>query len=79
MADIDTPPPRKRLDPDPRIFDFETEYELGQDNVRPFGLDIHNPVFVISSLLIIAFVLIALANQEASAAFFGWLRPWLTS
>ena len=36
---------KKMLDPDPRIYDFETEYELGQDNVRPFGLDIHNPVF----------------------------------
>ena len=70
---------KKMLDPDPRIYDFETEYELGQDNVRPFGLDIHNPVFLISSILIFAFVLIALANQEAAATFFGWLRPWLTS
>ena len=76
MSDTRT---KKMLDPDPRIWDFETEYELGQDNVRPFGLDIHNPVFVISSLLIIAFVLLALANQEAAATFFGWLRPWLTS
>ncbi|MBO9402828.1 BCCT family transporter [Shimia sp. R9_3] len=70
---------KKMLDPDPRVWDFETEYELGQDNIRPFGLDIHNPVFLISSILICAFVLISLANQEASAAFFGWLRPWLTS
>ncbi len=70
---------KKMLDPDPRIWDFETEYELGQDNVRPFGLDIHNPVFLISSVIIMGFVLVSLANQEASAAFFGWLRPWLTS
>ncbi len=79
MADTDAPKTKKMLDPDPRIFDFTTEYELGQDNIRPFGLDIHNPVFVISSVLIIAFVAISLANQEAAAAFFGWLRPWLTS
>ncbi|MEM7060183.1 MAG: BCCT family transporter [Pseudomonadota bacterium] len=59
--------------------EFSTEYEMGQDNIRPFGLDIHNPVFVISSLIIIAFVLLALANQEGAAEFFGWLRPWLTS
>ena len=59
--------------------EFSTEYEMGQDNIRPFGLDIHNPVFVISSLIIIVFVLLSLANQEASAEFFGWLRPWLTS
>ncbi|MEM9147245.1 MAG: BCCT family transporter [Pseudomonadota bacterium] len=58
---------------------FSTDYKMGQDNIRPMGLDIHNPVFVISSLVIIGFVLLALANQQASAEFFGWLRPWLTS
>jgi len=58
---------------------LSTKYKLGQDNIQPFGLDIHNPVFLISSLVIIAFVLLSLANQEASASFFGWLRPYLTS
>ena len=57
---------------------YTTDYQVGQDNVRPLGLDIHNPVFLISSLVIIAFVLISLANQEAAAEFFGWLRPMLT-
>ncbi len=57
---------------------FQTDFNLGQDNIRPFGLDIHNPVFLISGLLIIAFVLLALANQQATAEFFGWLRPFLT-
>ncbi len=70
---------KRTLDPDPRIFDFSTEYELGQDNIRPFGLDIHNPVFLISAIVIVGFVMLALANQEASAEFFGWLRPFLTS
>jgi len=81
MSDTEAsgPKTKRMLDPDPRIFDFETEYELGQDNIRPLGLDIHNPVFLISSILIMAFVLVALANQEAASAFFGWLRPWLTS
>ncbi|MEL6477029.1 MAG: BCCT family transporter [Pseudomonadota bacterium] len=63
----------------PGNMEFETDYEMGQDNIRPLGLDIHNPVFLISSVLIFGFVLISLANQEAAAAFFGWLRPWLTS
>jgi BCCT family betaine/carnitine transporter len=71
--------PKKMLDPDPRVWDFETEYELGQDNIRPLGLDIHNPVFIVSGLLILGFVIVALTNQEAAASFFGWLRPWLTS
>ncbi len=76
MTDTKT---NKMLDPDPRVWDFETEYELGQDNIRPLGLDIHNPVFIVSGLLIVGFVVAALANQEAAASFFGWLRPWLTS
>ncbi len=59
--------------------EFSTDYEMGQDNIRPLGLDIHNPVFLISSVVIFGFVLLSLANQEASAELFGWLRPWLTS
>ena len=58
---------------------IETDYEIGQDNITPFGLDIHNPVFVISGLTIVAFVLVTLMFQEAATEFFGWLRPALTS
>ena len=74
MTSMDAPPDVAEDDQG-----FSTEYEMGQDNIRPMGLDIHNPVFLISSVLIFAFVLVSLANQEASAEFFGWLRPWLTS
>jgi len=56
-----------------------TDYEVGQDNIQVMGLDIHNPVFVISSGLIIAFVVLALVFQQAAADFFGWLRPAATS
>ena len=57
----------------------ETDYEIGQDNITPFGLDIHNPVFLVSALSIIAFVLVTLMFQEGATEFFGWLRPALTS
>ncbi len=44
---------------------IETDYEIGQDNITtkigPFGLDIHNPVFMISGLAVIAFVFYTLA------------------
>ena len=73
MTASDTPPPADSE------MNYETDYEMGQDNIRPMGLDIHNPVFLISSIVIFAFVLLSLANQETSATFFGWLRPWLTS
>jgi BCCT family betaine/carnitine transporter len=62
---------------------IETDYEIGQDNLRtkvgPFGLDVHNPVFMISGLSIVAFVAYALLAPTQAAEFFGWLRPALTS
>jgi len=58
---------------------IETGYEIGQDNIRPFGFDIHNPVFAISSVAIVAFVIITLMLQGPATEFFGWLRPFLTS
>ena len=61
---------------------IDTDYEVGQDNVEmsvgPFGLDIHNPVFAISGLTIVAFVFLTLAFQESAGAAFGDLRDWLT-
>ncbi len=36
---------------------YSTDYEVGQDNIRMMGFDLHNPVFFIASLLIILFVL----------------------
>jgi BCCT family betaine/carnitine transporter len=62
---------------------IETEYEVGQDNVQkqigPFGVDVHNPVFLVSGLVIILFVLFALAFPTQAGEFFGWLRPAVTS
>ena len=53
---------------------IDTEYEIGQDNVDgtvgPFGFDIHNPVFLISGLAVVAFVFFTLALPEASASAF---------
>jgi BCCT family betaine/carnitine transporter len=55
---------------------IDTDYKIGQDNIQtkigPFGLDIHNPVFVISGLTVIAFVAYALiAPGHANALFNG--------
>ncbi|MEO0823657.1 MAG: BCCT family transporter [Pseudomonadota bacterium] len=62
---------------------IDTDFEIGQDNIQPkigpFGLDVHNPVFLISGLSIVAFVFYALALPEQAEAIFGALRPWLTS
>ncbi len=57
---------------------IETDYEIGQDNITPFGLDIHNPVFMISSISIVAFVILTLMFQDSASEFFVWLRNFLT-
>ncbi len=61
--------------PDPSI--TETNYEVGQDNVRPFGLDLHNPVFFISALGTVIFVALAMLFSDAAAEALGATRTWL--
>lgn len=62
---------------------IETDYEIGQDNVtRAMGalsFDVHNPVFAISGLVIVAFVIVTLALQNEASVFFTALRDWLTA
>ncbi|QPM89699.1 BCCT family transporter [Pseudooceanicola algae] len=61
---------------------IDTEYEIGQDNidgqVGPFGFDIHNPVFLVSGLAVVAFVFYTLALPEQSGAVFTWLFGTVT-
>ncbi len=70
-------------DPEGAVAMIETEYEIGQDNIEtnlgPFNLDIHNPVFMVSGLTIVAFVFLTLAFQAEVGPLFDSLRKWLTS
>jgi choline/carnitine/betaine transport len=58
--------------------DSVSEYEVGQDNIQVLGLDIHNPVFIISAVIIVAFVVATSVLQVQATEFFGWLRPAVT-
>ncbi len=70
-------------EPEGAVHNIETEYEMGQNNVEgslgPFGFDIHNPVFMISGLSVIAFVFYTLALPEQSGAAFSWLFSAVTT
>ncbi|ANT58966.1 BCCT family transporter [Salipiger sp. CCB-MM3] len=61
---------------------IQTDYEIGQDNIEttigPFGLDIHNPVFLISGAVVVAFVFYTLALPEQAGAVFSWLFSFAT-
>ena len=70
-------PPEGIPSPEGEVEIIATDYEIGQDNVEgnlgPFGFDIHNPVFLISGLAIVAFVFYTLALPDQSGALFSWL------
>jgi betaine/carnitine transporter, BCCT family len=58
---------------------YNTDYRVGQDNLRRFGMDMHNPVFWASSVLVVIFVLGTLfAPGDAKLAFDG-AKTWSIS
>jgi BCCT family betaine/carnitine transporter len=76
-TDTGLPPPEGDVTP------IETDYQIGQDNITPtlgpFSLDIHNPVFTVSGLTIVAFTFLTLAFQADLGPVFVGLRDWLTA
>lgn len=69
-------------DPDGISHVIETDYEIGQDNIQhsvgPIGLDVHNPVFVISGLAVVAFVFFTLALPDQAGAIFSTMFDFTT-
>jgi len=55
---------------------YATDYRVGQDNIRTLGVDIHNPVFVISSLLVIVFVIATLMFPASAKSAFDGSKAW---
>ena len=53
---------------------YTSEYEVGQDNIEAFGLDIHNPVFILSGSVTVIFVILTLLFPQAAADNFSSLR-----
>lgn len=69
------------IPPEGKANPIDTDYQVGQDNVKfnigPFGLDIHNRVFMISGIAIVAFVFLTLAFQDSVGPMFESLLSWL--
>jgi len=57
----------------------DNEHKVGEQNSQVFGLDIHNPVFVVSALLVIVFVIATLLFLDQAAGVFTDMRVWVTS
>ena len=58
---------------------YSSEYEAGDDNIQIWGLDIHNPVFSVSSSLIIAFVIATLMFPDQANQVLASVRAWSLS
>ena len=48
----------------------------GQDNTQVLGLDFHNPVFPLSALAILLFILYALVYPDAANTQLGLAKSW---
>lgn len=53
-------------------------HEVGEHNIRVMGLDVHNPVFVVSAVLAVTVVLGTLLFLEQAAVLFADVRAWIT-
>lgn len=69
--------------PDGEVNPIDTDYQIGQDNILikigPFGLDIHNRVFLISAITVILFVVLTISFKQQAEPIFSSLRGWLTA
>ncbi|MCM8855258.1 MAG: BCCT family transporter [Candidatus Thiodiazotropha sp.] len=55
---------------------YDTDYEIGQDNLELFGMDMHNPVFFISAGLILIFVIGALLFPADTKSLLDGAKGW---
>jgi BCCT family betaine/carnitine transporter len=54
-------------------------HKIGENNIKMFGLDIHNPVFAISAILVVSLVIGTLSFREVAAVVFVDLKTWITT
>ena len=62
---------RKRL--------YTTEHEVGENNVEFLGMDIHNPVFVISAVLVLGFIAFTLAMPDLANSLLNGAKTWVVN
>ncbi|WP_420497062.1 BCCT family transporter [Sneathiella sedimenti] len=55
---------------------YETDFEVGQSNLQRWGMDVHHPVFWVSSGLVILFVIGVLIAPEAAKGAFDGAKWW---
>lgn len=59
-----------------KYLEYDTDYEVGQDNVSLMGMDLHNPVFFLSSVLILLFVILTLIFPSSAKEILDGAKWW---
>ena len=57
---------------------IDTDYVIGQDNIKRKFFDVHSKVFSISAVTIVLFVIVTLALRSEVEPVFTAMRDWLT-
>ena len=55
---------------------YDSPYKVGQDNVRIFRMELHNPVFFITAFITIGFVVAALLSPQHAEVVLGQAKSW---
>ena len=55
---------------------YNTSHQVGDNNIAIMGLDLHNPVFFSSAILVILFVLLTLLFPEQAKLYFSGAKSW---
>ncbi len=55
---------------------YSSDHQVGEHNVQKWGVDVHHPVFWITSILIILFVVGTVAAPEDAKMAFDGAKSW---
>lgn len=57
---------------------YDSDHEIGENNIQPLGLDFHNPVFLTSAIATVVIVMLSMVFADTAAVVFGSMRSWVT-
>lgn len=58
---------------------YTTKHEVGENNINILGLELHNPVFFVTALAVIAFVLFTLILPDVSKLWLNGTKNWVVN
>jgi betaine/carnitine transporter, BCCT family len=58
---------------------YQSDYKIGEDNIQFWGMDIHNPVFIVSASLIVLFVMATIQFPHSANEILANVRGWCLS